>query len=739
MPIRLSGLISGMDTDALVQELVSAYSIKKDNYVKAQTKLDWQMDAWKALNTKVYDFYTKSLSNLRFSNAYSIKAVSVSDSTIAKVSGSTSAVNGDQSLAVNKLATTGYLTGAKLNSYTDADGNTQKVTTKTKLSDLNTNIGNGVINVKVDGKEKNIDVTGDMTVAQFVVKLKEAGLNASFDETNQRMFISAKESGKDHDFSLTGNGGGVEALKALGIFAVSEADKSQYTVMAGYTDEQLENFALNEYLKNQIDEANKTYTDKNAELTAANNDLKSKVSYANLTSSARAKTYMDVKTQIEALEQAKTDKPDEWTEEQQKKLDSYNKTMDMYNAVNAELGITITEGTDAEGLPTVTASEVDKDVLKAYVENISGEIDTNKAAIDENNKAVEANNKLLEKTYTTDELKAIEFTKYGETDKFTLDGYETSDAYMNIYSKYEDMRTNAQNIINSSDVGLGLSDAVRIGGGDAEIVLNGATFTSNTNNFSINGLTITATGVTEPGKDVTITTTTDVDGVYNMIKDYLKSYNELIKEMDTLFGAPSAKGYEPLTDEEKEAMSDKEVEKWETKIKDSLLRRDTTLDGVINSMKVAMSESFEIDGKKYSLSSFGISTLGYFSSGENEKGVYHIDGDSDDSSTSGNADKLKAMIASEPDVVTSFFTKLTNGLYDNLTNKMASSTVSSAYTIYNDKAMKKKYDEYDDTIDKWEEKLTAIEEKYYKQFSAMETAMAKLQSSTSALSSLMGS
>ena len=40
MPIRLSGLISGLDTDALVQELVSAYSVKKDNYVKAQTKLE---------------------------------------------------------------------------------------------------------------------------------------------------------------------------------------------------------------------------------------------------------------------------------------------------------------------------------------------------------------------------------------------------------------------------------------------------------------------------------------------------------------------------------------------------------------------------------------------------------------------------------------------------------------------------------------------------------------------------
>lgn len=51
----------------------------------------------------------------------------------------------------------------------------------------------------------------------------------------------------------------------------------------------------------------------------------------------------------------------------------------------------------------------------------------------------------------------------------------------------------------------------------------------------------------------------------------------MINAMDSAYNADSSKGYEPLTDDEKEAMSDKEVEKWEQKIKDSLLRRDSTL------------------------------------------------------------------------------------------------------------------------------------------------------------------
>ena len=69
MPIRLSGLTSGMDTDAIVKELVSAYSLKTEKYEKASTKLTWKQDAWKGLNTKIYSLYT-SASNMRLSTAY---------------------------------------------------------------------------------------------------------------------------------------------------------------------------------------------------------------------------------------------------------------------------------------------------------------------------------------------------------------------------------------------------------------------------------------------------------------------------------------------------------------------------------------------------------------------------------------------------------------------------------------------------------------------------------------------
>ena len=215
--------------------------------------------------------------------------------------------------------------------------------------------------------------------------------------------------------------------------------------------------------------------------------------------------------------------------------------------------------------------------------------------------------------------------KDGEAGNFTISGDTTALAALGLETI--DSTTASHDATTSTGASF-------IRGQDAEIKLNGAIFTSDTNNFSVNGMSITALKETN-GTSISVSTNTDVDAIYDKVKDFFKEYNELIKEMDKLYNADSAKGYEPLTDDEKEALSDDEVEKWETKIKDALLRKDTTLSDVTTTLKTAMMQTVTIGGKGYNLSSFGINTLGYFEAGDNEKGVYHIDGDKDDESTSG--------------------------------------------------------------------------------------------------------
>ena len=178
MPIRLSGLNSGLDTEAIVSALVTSYSEKKKKYEKSQQKLSWTQDAWKSVNTSVHDLYSKA-SSLRFSSAYTLKKTSVSDATKATVKAGASTPNGTQVLKVTDLAQAGYLTGGKLSGSVKGD---------TKLSDLGVG-GSGKINITQGGKTKEISVDGSTTVNSFINKLKDAGLSANFDEKNQRIYI----------------------------------------------------------------------------------------------------------------------------------------------------------------------------------------------------------------------------------------------------------------------------------------------------------------------------------------------------------------------------------------------------------------------------------------------------------------------------------------------------------------------------------------------------------------------
>lgn len=186
-------------------------------------------------------------------------------------------------------------------------------------------------------------------------------------------------------------------------------------------------------------------------------------------------------------------------------------------------------------------------------------------------------------------------------------------------------------------------------------------------------------------------------------------------------------------------MSDSAIEEWENKIKDSVLRKDSTLGTFASEMKRIMMEGVEVNGKKMYLSNFGINTLNYFSAADNEKNAYHIDGDPDDESTSNNPDKLKSMIANDPDTVVSFFTQLSKNLYDKMFDMMKGvEGVSSSMTAYEDKKMQSEYDDYTVKIKELEKKLADYEDKWYAKFAAMETALAKMQNNASAVTSLLG-
>ena len=598
------------------------------------------------------------------------------------------------------------------------DTGNKKVTGSTALSDMGIETGS-----KIAVNDKEIEIADGMTVNQLVAKLKDAGVNASFDETNQRFFVNSKTSGAEGEFTITANNAsGLNALQSLGLFATKDVDGNDTAELKKYKDIADGTVTAKDDEQRQVAEAivkiyGNTYT---ADNLAA--DKKTVTDYeAQQALASEYKKYTDIK-------------------------DNFEKNKARYNELAAGL-----DGNKAKLFKTVTK----EDGSTEQVQYTDEELAEMKAFIKENNGTADTAiaQQMAEKQAILDAKAAVD--EYEELDKTITDNQSEYDEAVqklkdnaSTYSAAADYVNNDDNktayasakaAIAATDAASKSSDVARINGQDAEIVLNGATFTSSTGTFSINGLSITATQVTGADEEVSITTTNDTQAMYDKIKEFIGKYNELIKEMDTAYNAASAGDYEPLTDDEKEDMSDKEIEKWETKIKDSLLRRDSTLGNTSSAMKSLMNASYDINGKTYSLSTFGISTGGYFTSDTNERGCLHIDGDKDDDTTSGNADKLMAAINENPEVVAAFFQKLSAGVYNDLTKRMATSSMSSVYTIYNDKQMSSEYSEYKDKISQWKDKLDYYEEFYYKKFSAMETALSKLQSSTQNLSSLFGS
>ena len=292
-----------------------------------------------------------------------------------------------------------------------------------------------------------------------------------------------------------------------------------------------------------------------------------------------------------------------------------------------------------------------------------------------------------------------------------------------------------------SVLGLDLAegDEGRIDAQDAEIVYNGVTYKQSSSTFTINGLTIEATEESDPtAKAQSFTIGIDAQGIYDKVKEFVKSYNELIEEMNTLYDAERVTDYEPLTDDEKDAMSDDEVERWEAVIKSSILRRDDTISSLLSNMRTILNQQVAVtqaDGtvKNYSLTSFGINT-GIYS----EKGKLHIYGNEDDSDYADYDDALMSAIMNNPEAVEKTLSGLGTQVYNSLQKSMAKTDLSSALTFYNDVSIDEELEDYKDKISDLQDKMADEEDRYYNQFAAMETAMAKLQAQQSYVSQLFG-
>ena len=265
---------------------------------------------------------------------------------------------------------------------------------------------------------------------------------------------------------------------------------------------------------------------------------------------------------------------------------------------------------------------------------------------------------------------------------------------------------------------LGLSEANERGGTKASFEYNGMKTTRNTNSFAINGVTFNLHEATTGS--VSVTVNNDNDKTFNSIKNYIDKYNELIEKINGKLTEEVHRSYKPLSDEERESLTEKQIEQWEEKARSGLLRNDNILASSVNRMRTAFYSPVSTSGPFNQLAQIGISTGANFM----DRGKLIID-----------EDKLRAAIAQDPTSVMELFNKAKNEetgqqgiarqLRENvqLTIRQIEQRAGNASRTNHQFTIGRELNSLDQRMTQFEARMKQVEDRYWRQFTAMEKAM----------------
>ncbi|WP_025028343.1 flagellar hook-associated protein 2 [Caldalkalibacillus mannanilyticus] len=268
---------------------------------------------------------------------------------------------------------------------------------------------------------------------------------------------------------------------------------------------------------------------------------------------------------------------------------------------------------------------------------------------------------------------------------------------------------------------LGGGSTFSASGADGRITFDGIEIDNlKTNSTTVNGMNISLVRA-DPATTITLSVRSNTDAVFNSIKDFVTNYNNLIDELQGKLNEPRFRDFPPLTDEQRRAMSDREVELWDERAKSGLLRNDPILREVMSSMRRSFSDPVSgiPGGQMKHLSELGITTGNYLSGGK-----LVID-----------ENKLRKALTEKPDEVMALFTKASDSaaekgisrrIYDDA-NKMVDQLRKRAglpgTTSADQSTLGKSIRQLNNQIFKFEDRLARVENRYWRQFGAMEKAL----------------
>ena len=794
------GLASGIDRDALIEQMTARTTSKITAKKQAMTKLEWKRDAYRSISNKIIDLQdnylsysaTKSLKNSDFFAKNQVSVQGDPDYTkYISATGNADTASRVSVLGVNKLATSATLiSGEKktenekdsaitLGGISASDFENKEVKTS-NLSGTKLTFGTYSITDKQftteatftfpTSYEKKLDngktetVTIDYTASsdKIVEQLNEA--------LDSQGFL-----GKDgkSGIKFTLNGDQIQISQTPSI-----TDKGKSCVIRG-TSSALKSLGFNSGNMNQDEIDNgislKEFNDHTSSFEAAaitkqplSGYLKGKsisVSYGGQTKNIELIGDKEAITSFETFKDSL-----------QNKLDK------AFGSGKVTVGtVTVGEGKDSKEILAFTATD-NKQTLQISagskeLQNALGITSTQSNKISTGSSLWENRVKLgLGKYNTKEELNDAlkNFTVNGaKIDNITAD--TTVDGLLTAINNNKDAGVTAiylgsenKFVLSSNEKGEGrkitlgadpkdTTDAANLifGGvstdgtdGEMSILYNGVqtTITSSSNTFSIDGLDIRATNTFNTGSataegGVSFTASADTEKVTETVKKFIEAYNAMIDEVRTQATTKPDSNYKPLTDDQKNEMNETSIKNWEDKAKEGILYNSSALKDLDNATQGIFS-SMMINGVSYDdLEKIGISFSDDYTAGG--KIVF-------------DEEKFKTAMDSDPEKVSDLFTG-THGIVNTIDSTL--STYATRYASKNgnsygvlieeagseklsltltNNSIYKELKDMQETITNLQSQLSTEQDRYISQFTQMERLINQMNSQSSYLSQLGG-
>ena len=785
------GLASGIDRDALIEQMTARTTSKITSKKQAMTKLEWKRDAYRSISNKIIDLQdnylsysaTKSLKNSDFFAKNQVSVQGDPDYTkYISATGNADTASRVSVLGVNKLATSATLiSGEKktdsaitLGGISESDFSNKEIKTS-NLSGTKLTFGTYSITDKKfteeatftfpTSYEKKVDggktetVTIDYTASsdEIVKQLNEALDSQGFLGKDGKSGIKFTLNGDKIQISQTDSI--TDKGKSCVIRETSSALKSLGFNSGNMNKDDIDNgISLDEFNHN-------TSSLEAAAITKQplSGYLKGKsisVSYGGQTKNIEL---IGDKEEIKDFEAFK--------DSLQKKLDKAfgSGKVTVGKGKDSKVSLTFTAADNRQTLQISAASK--------ELQNALGITSTQSNKISTGSSLWENRDKLgLGKYATKEELnKALEnFTVNGaKIDNITAD--TTVDGLLTAINNNKDAGVTAtylgsenKFVLSSNEKGKGreislgadpkdTTDAANLifGGvsqdgtdGEMSILYNGVqtTITSSSNTFSIDGLDIRATNTFNTGSataegGVSFTASADTEKVTETVKKFIEAYNAMIDEVRTQATTKPDSNYKPLTDDQKNEMNETSIKNWEDKAKEGILYNSSALKDLDNATQGIFS-SMMINGVSYDdLEKIGISFSDDYTAGG--KIVF-------------DEEKFKTAMDSDPEKVSDLFTG-THGIVNTIDSTL--STYATRYASRNgnsygvlieeagseklsltltNNSIYKELKDMQETITNLQSQLSTEQDRYISQFTQMERLINQMNSQSSYLSQLGG-